>query len=97
MIGTTDLMNFLMKSTSTYTRTDKTTAMVRIKTSSFILFNKSGFRYGLIRAICPSLHCTDEENKYINQHWDSDRKNWTKMCTDETNMTRWVIWTIIDK
>ena len=64
MIATTDLMNFLMKSTSTYTRTDNTTAMVRIKTSSFILLKKSGFRCGLIRAICPRLHGTDEENIY---------------------------------
>ena len=97
MIGTTDLMNFLMKSTSTYTRTDKTTAMVRIKTSSFILFKKSGFKYGLIKAICPRLHGTDEENKYVNQHWDKCGQIWTKMGTDGTNMTRWVIWTIIDK
>ena len=97
MIGTTDLMNFLMKSTSTYTRTDNTTAMVRIKTSSFILLKKSGFRYGLIWAICPRLHGTDEENKYVNQHWDKCGQIWTKMGTDDTNMTRWVIWTIIDK
>ena len=63
-------MNFLMKSTSTYTRTDNTTAMVRIKTSSFILLKKSGFRYELIRVICPRLHGIDEENKYVNQYWD---------------------------
>ena len=62
MIATTDLMNFLMKSTSTYTRTDKTTAMVRIKTSSFILLKKSGFRCGLIRAICPRLHGTNDDS-----------------------------------
>ena len=96
-------MNFLMKSTSTYTRTDNTTAMVRIKTSSFILLKKSGFRYGLIRAICPRLYSTDEVNKDINQHYDKcgqRSENMDKdghMCTDETNMTRWVIWTNIDK